>query len=156
MTPWISAGSSAFRRHRRKQFRQAEGGPAVSGQRLENGAGCVQRLFPGVVRGGPCPSVSTPRHSKHSGQGIFFSLPNKGFLLGLNAGKLSVYSFPRRCESQKAHQCWFSIRTIGEAVGMNEHTVRKHIWQLKKYELAAERRMWRSTGGSWKAPHDRL
>ena len=75
----------------------------------------------------------------------FFSLPNKGFLLGLNAGKLSVYSFPRRCESQKAHQCWFSIRTIGEAVGMNEHTVRKHIWQLKKYELAAERRMWRST-----------
>lgn len=86
----------------------------------------------------------------------FFSLPNKGFLLGLNAGKLSVYSFPRRCESQKAHQCWFSIRTIGEAVGMNEHTVRKHIWQLKKYELAAERRMWRSTGGSWKAPHDRL
>ena len=86
----------------------------------------------------------------------FFSLPNKGFLLGLNAGKLSVYSFPRRCESQKAHQCWFSIRTIGEAVGMNEHTVRKHIWQLKKYELAAECRMWRSTGGSWKAPHDRL
>ena len=71
----------------------------------------------------------------------FFSLSNKGFLLGLNAGKLSVYSFPRRCESQKAHQCWFSIRTIGEAVGMNEHTVRKHIWQLKKYELAAEPRM---------------
>ena len=38
--------------------------------------------------------------------GNFFSLPNEIFLLGLNAGELAVYSFLRRCENRKTHQCW--------------------------------------------------
>ena len=48
-----------------------------------------------------------------------FFLPNEIFQLGLNAGDLSVYSFLRRCENHRTHQCWPSIRTIGEAVGMS-------------------------------------
>ena len=65
----------------------------------------------------------------------FFSLPNEVFLLGLSAGELSVYSFLKRCENRKTHQCWPSIKTIGEAVGMSENTVRKYIRQLEERNL---------------------
>lgn len=75
------------------------------------------------------------RYSKYSGRGNFFSLPNAVFLLGLSAGELAVYSFLKRCENRKTHQCWPSIRTIGEAVGMSENTVRKYIRQLEERGL---------------------
>lgn len=70
------------------------------------------------------------RYSKYSGRGNFFFLPNEIFQLGLNTGELSVYSFLKRCENRKTHQCWPGIRTIGEAVGMSENTVRKYIRRL--------------------------
>mgnify|MGYP000635814179 CR=1 FL=1 len=57
----------------KSDFAKLKEGPAVSGQRLENGAGCVQRLFPGVVRGGPCPSVSS-RGTASTWTRDFFSL----------------------------------------------------------------------------------
>ena len=75
------------------------------------------------------------RYSKYSGRGNFFSLPNEVFLLGLSAGELAVYSFLKRCENRKTHQCWPSIKTIGEAVGMSENTVRKYIRQLEEKRL---------------------
>ena len=75
------------------------------------------------------------RYSKYSGRGNFFSLPNEVFLLGLSAGELAVYGFLKRCENRKTHQCWPSIRTIGEAVGMSENTVRKYIRQLEERGL---------------------
>ena len=67
----------------------------------------------------------------------FFSLPNEIVLLGLNAGELAVYSFLRRCENRKTHQCWPSIKTIGQAVWMSENTVRKYIHQLEERGLIA-------------------
>ena len=72
---------------------------------------------------------------KYSGRGNFFSLPNEIFALGLNAGELSVYCFLRRCENHRTHQCWPSIRTIGQAVRMSENTVRKYIRQLEECGL---------------------
>ena len=75
------------------------------------------------------------RYSKYSGHGNFFSLPNEVFLLGLSAGDLAVYSFLKRCENRKRHQCWPSIKTIGQAVGMSENTVRKYIRQLEERGL---------------------
>ena len=75
------------------------------------------------------------RHSKYSGRGNFFSLPNEVFLLGLSAGELAVYSFLKRCENRKTHQCWPSIKTIGQAVGMSENTVRKYIRRLEERGL---------------------
>ena len=75
------------------------------------------------------------RYSKYSGRGNFFSLPNEVFLLGLSAGELSVYSFLKRCENRKTHRCWPSIKTIGQAVGMSENTVRKYIRRLEEREL---------------------
>ena len=75
------------------------------------------------------------RNSTYSGLGNFFSLPNEVFLLGLSAGELAVYSFLKRCENRKTHQCWPSIKTIGQAVGMSENTVRKYIRRLEEREL---------------------
>ena len=75
------------------------------------------------------------RYSKYSGRGNFFSLPNEIFALGLNAGELSVYCFLRRCENHRTHQCWPSIRTIGQAVHMSENTVRKYIRRLEERGL---------------------
>ena len=60
-----------------------------------------------------------------------FFLPNELFQLGLDYGELAVYSFLKRCENRRTHQCWPSIRTIGEAVGMSENTVRKYIRRLE-------------------------
>ena len=72
---------------------------------------------------------------KYVSCGNYFSLPNEIFLLGLNPGELAVYSFLKRCENRKTHQCWPSIKTIGEAVGMSENTVRKYIRQLEERGL---------------------
>ena len=67
--------------------------------------------------------------------GNFFALPNEIFLWGLTAGELAVYSFLRRCEGRKTRQCWPSIKTIGQAVGMSENTVRKYIRRLEERGL---------------------
>ena len=75
------------------------------------------------------------KHSKYGEHGNFFSLPNELFLLGLSAGELAVYSFLKRCENRRTHQCWPSIKTIGEAVGMSENTVRKYIRRLEDRDM---------------------
>ena len=69
---------------------------------------------------------------KYISCGNYFSLPNEIFLLGLSSGELAVYSFLKRCENRKTHQCWHSIKTIGHAVGMSENTVRKCIRRLEE------------------------
>ena len=70
-------------------------------------------------------------------QSNYFTLPNEVFQLGLSAGELAVYSYLRRCEDRRTHQCWPSYRTIGSAVGMSENTVRKYIRRLEERELIA-------------------
>lgn len=74
---------------------------------------------------------------KHTREGNFFSLPNEVFLLGLNPGELAVYSYLRRCENRKTHQCWPSHQTIGKAVGMRENVVRKYTLLLEERGLIA-------------------
>ena len=69
------------------------------------------------------------------GIGNYFSLPNEIFLLGLSSGELAVYSFLKRWENRKTHQCWPSYRTIGQAVRMSENTVRKYTLCLEERGL---------------------
>ena len=64
-------------------------------------------------------------------QNNYFTIPNEVFQLGLSAGELAVYSYLRRCEDRRTHQCWPSYRTIGTAVGMSENTVRKYVAMLE-------------------------
>ena len=72
---------------------------------------------------------------KYVSCGNYFFLPNEIFLLGLSPGELAVYSFLKRCENRKTHQCWPSYRTIGQAVGMSENTVRKYTLCLEERGL---------------------
>ena len=75
------------------------------------------------------------RHMKYGNYRDGFFLPNELFQLGLDYGELAVYSFLKRCENRKTHRCWPSIKTIGQAVGMSENTVRKYIRRLEEREL---------------------
>ena len=54
---------------------------------------------------------------KHTRKGNFFSLPNEVFLLGLSPGELAVYSYLRRCENHKSHQCWPSYKPSARQLG---------------------------------------
>ena len=64
-----------------------------------------------------------------------FFLPNELFQLGLDYGELAVYSFLKRCENRKTLQCWPRIKTLGQAVGRRENTVRKYIRHLEERAL---------------------
>ena len=56
-------------------------------------------------------------------------------MLGLCPGELAVYAYLRHCENRKTHQCWPSYKTIGNAVGMSENTVAKHVGSLERKGL---------------------
>ena len=60
----------------------------------------------------------------------YFPTPNEIFSLGLSPGEFAVYSYLRRCENRRTHQCWPSYKTIGTATNMSVNTVRKHICSL--------------------------
>ena len=68
-------------------------------------------------------------------QNNYFTIPNEVFQLGLSAGELAVYSYLKRCENRKTHQCWPSYKTIGQAVRMSENTVRKYTLCLEERGL---------------------
>ena len=72
---------------------------------------------------------------KYVSCGNYFFLPNEIFLLGLSPGELAVYSFLKRCENRKTHQCWPSYKAIGQAVRMSENTVRKYTLCLEERGL---------------------
>ncbi len=65
----------------------------------------------------------------------FFPLPNVIFRLGLSSGEISVYAYLMYCEDRKTYKCYPSYRTIGEAVGMSQNTVRKYVRSLEKKYL---------------------
>lgn len=65
----------------------------------------------------------------------YFPLPNEIFVLGLNSGEISVYSYLLYLENRKTYQCWPSYKTIGKAVGMSQNTVRKYVMALEEKSL---------------------
>ena len=75
------------------------------------------------------------RYPKRDGIKNYFPLPNEIFLLGLNAGEISVYSYLLYLENRKTFQCWPSYKTIGKAVDMSQNTVRKYVLSLEDKAL---------------------
>ena len=65
----------------------------------------------------------------------YFPLPNEIFMLGLNAGEISVYSYLLYRENRKTFQCWPSYKTIGKAMDMSQNTVRKYVMALEEKGL---------------------
>ena len=65
----------------------------------------------------------------------YFPLPNEIFVLGLNSGEISVYSYLLYRENRKTFQCWPSYKTIGKSVDMSPNTVRKYVMALEEKAL---------------------
>jgi len=65
----------------------------------------------------------------------YFPLPNEIFVLGLNPGEISVYSYLLYLENRKTFQCWPSYKNIGKAVDMSQNTVRKYVLNLEDKAL---------------------
>ena len=65
----------------------------------------------------------------------YFPLPNEIFVLGLNSGEISVYTYLLYLENRKTFQCWPSYKTIGRAVDMSQNTVRKYVMALEEKAL---------------------
>ena len=75
------------------------------------------------------------RYPKRDAIKNYFPLPNEIFLLELNAGEISVYSYLLYLENRKTFQCWPSYKTIGKAVDMSQNTVRKYVMALEEKAL---------------------
>ena len=75
------------------------------------------------------------RYPKRDAIKNYFPLPNEIFLLGLNAGEISVYSYLLYRENRKTFQCWPSYKNIGKAVDMSPNTVRKYVAALESKGL---------------------
>ena len=65
----------------------------------------------------------------------YFPLPNEIFVLGLNPGEISIYSYLLYLENRKTFQCWPSYKTIGKAMDMSQNTVRKYVLSLEDKAL---------------------
>jgi len=79
--------------------------------------------------------VKYNRYPKRDAIKNYFPLPNELFILGLNAGEISVYSYLLYLENRKTFQCWPSYKTIGKAVDMSQNTVRKYVLSLEAKAL---------------------
>ena len=67
------------------------------------------------------------RYPKRDAVKNYFPLPNEIFSLGLSGGEILVYTYLMYREDRETFQCHPTYKTIGEAVGMSNNTVKKYV-----------------------------
>ena len=75
------------------------------------------------------------RYPKRDAVKNYFPLPNEIFSLGLSGGEILVYTYLMYREDRETFQCHPSYKTIGEAVGMSNNTVKKYVEGLVEKRL---------------------
>ena len=70
----------------------------------------------------------------------FFSLPDEVFHLHLGCAAIAIYAFLLYRENRKTYQCTLSYKTIGQAIGASNNTVRKYVLELEAAGLIATNR----------------
>lgn len=70
----------------------------------------------------------------------FFSLPDEVFHLNLGCAAIAIYAFLLYRENRKTYQCTLSYKTIGQAIGASNNTVRKYVLELEAVGLIATNR----------------
>ena len=75
------------------------------------------------------------RYPKRDALKNYFPLPNEIFSLGLSGGEILVYTYLMYREDRETFQCHPSYKTIGEAVGMSNNTVKKYVDGLVEKRL---------------------
>ena len=53
----------------------------------------------------------------------------------MSTAEIAIYAYLLFCEDRQTFQCWPSYRKIGEAVGLSQNTIRKHIRALEERGL---------------------
>lgn len=75
------------------------------------------------------------RYPKRDAVKNYFPLPNEIFSLGLSGGEILVYAYLMYREDRNTFRCHSSYKTIGEAVGMSNNTVKKYVDGLVEKRL---------------------
>ena len=70
----------------------------------------------------------------------FFSLPDEVFHLDLGCAAIAIYAFLLYRENRKTYQCTLSYKSIGQAIGASNNTVRKYVLELEAAGLIATNR----------------
>lgn len=79
----------------------------------------------------------TPDLTPVNTNGKFFSLPDEVFHLDLGYAAIAIYAFLLYRENRKTYQCTLSYKTIGQAIGASNNTVRKYVLELEATGLIA-------------------
>lgn len=82
----------------------------------------------------------TPDLTPANTNGKFFSLPDEVFHLDLGCAVIAIYAFLLYRENRKTYQCTLSYKTIGQAIGASNNTVRKYVLELEAAGLIATNR----------------
>ena len=82
----------------------------------------------------------TPDLTPVNTNGKFFSLPDEVFHLDLGCAAIAIYAFLLYRENRKTYQCTLSYKTIGQAIGASNNTVRKYVLELEAAGLIATNR----------------
>lgn len=69
-----------------------------------------------------------------------FSLPDEVLHLDLGCAAIAIYAFLLYRENRKTYQCTLSYKTIGQAIGASNNTVRKYVLELEAAGLIATNR----------------
>lgn len=93
--------------------------------------GAVRRILDVLTRQG----LVTPDLVPVVGREKYFSLPDEVFHLDLGCAAIAVYAFLLYRENRKTYQCTLSYKTIGNAIGASNNTVRKHVLELEEAGL---------------------
>ena len=86
------------------------------------------RSYPGRA-GAARPHHTGPDPGQY--QRKFFSLPDEVFHLDLGCAAIAIYAFLLYRENRKTYQCTLSYKTIGQAIGASNNTVRKYVLELE-------------------------
>ena len=93
--------------------------------------GAVRRILDVLTQQG----LVTPDLVPVVGREKYFSLPDEFFHLDLGCAAIAVYAFLLYRENRKTYQCTLSYKTIGNAIGASNNTVRKHVLELEEAGL---------------------
>lgn len=93
--------------------------------------GAVRRILDVLTQQG----LVTPDLVPVVGREKYFSLPDEVFHLDLGCAAIAVYAFLLYRENRKTYQCTLSYKTIGNAIGASNNTVRKHVLELEEAGL---------------------
>ena len=121
----------AYLHYRRHRGLPGKATPEELADALDLKTGVIGSILEELVQQG----LITPDLIPVSTNEKFFSLPDEVFHLDLGCAAIAIYAFLLYRENRKTYRCTPSYKTIGQAVGASNNTVRKHVLELEEAGL---------------------